>query len=425
MKILVISYYYPPFNCIGAIRVSKTTKYLKKSGHEVKVLTCSQQLLPDDLKVEMSSDDIIYTPWININKPLQAAVGGEKRVVSSGYSVGSGKKARLMKWGGNLYKICINFPDGQIGWVPFACKAGRKLVKQWRPDVIFASGLPISSLLVARFLSSKTDIPWVGELRDLWVDNSYRFMPYWRNLIEKKLEKFIFRQAKGIVTVSEPLAGVLRKKYDLPVKVITNGFDEDDFVETRKIEQKEKNLIIAYTGMIYEGRQDPSPLFVAVRMLREKYDVRVKVRFFGRYLQVIRDLAIRFNVEESVEINEPVTYEKSLLIQFNADILLLILGYGEGERGVFTGKFFEYIRSRRPILAVGGSDNVAANLICQRKAGFVSDAPEAITDQLLMWHQEKEKSGAIPESPESVFAGFSRQEQAEELDSFLVECLHS
>lgn len=423
MKILIISYYYPPFNCIGGIRVSKTSKYLKLFGHDVKVLTCSQQLLPEDLKIEIPSSDIIYTSWININKPIQVAIGGEKRIASQGYSVGKGLKGRIMKWGGNVYMVCMNFPDNQIGWVPFAYRAGQRLIGEWRPDLIFASGLPISSLMVARLLSSNNRIPWVGELRDLWVDNSYRFMPNWRTILEVKLEKYIFSNVKGLVTVSEPLAEVLTGKYNCPVTAITNGFDEDDFVGTKRQEIDKNYLSLAYTGMVYEGRQDPTSLFRAIQILRDDYDVHIKLYFYGRYLQLIRDLSVRFNLEWNVEVNDPITYEESLKIQRGADVLLLFLGYGEGERGVYTGKFFEYLRSRRPILAVGGSDNVASKVIFQRGAGFVLDDPARIITQLLKWYSEKKTTGKVADNDESVYVGFSRKEKIRELDCFLSDSL--
>lgn len=423
MKILVVSYYYPPFNCIGSLRVGKMTKYLRKNGHEVKVLTCVQQLLPNDLKVEICADDILYTSWVNVNKVLQVAVGGERSVISTGYSVGSGVKARLLKRAGNVYKTFVNFPDGQVGWVPFACVSGLKLLREWTPDVIYASGLPISSLLVARYLSSRTSIPWVGELRDLWVDNSYRFMPAWRNRIEKSLERFIFRKAKGIVTVSKPLARVLQEKYDLPIRVVTNGFDEEDYCLLPDNEMDAKRFVIVYTGMVYEGRQDPTPLFAAIQMLQEVHGIRVTVRFYGRYLQSIRGLAKRFDIEANVEVFDPVSYHESLLVQSRADVVLLILGKGDGEEGVFTGKFFEYLRSLRPILAVGGTENVAAEVIFKRGAGRVLDDSDAIAAQLLDWHTEKELNGKLVGNKRSVAVGFSREEQARILGSFLADCL--
>jgi hypothetical protein len=43
------------------------------------------------------------------------------------------------------------------------------------------------------------------------------------------------------------------------------------------------------------------------------------------------------------------------------DVLLLLLWNDPRERGVYTGKLFEYLGARRPILGIGPADNVAAD----------------------------------------------------------------
>ncbi len=422
MRILIISYFFPPFNCIGSIRIGKTAKYLMRLGNDVRIVTCKQQMLPENLPVEIPEDRIIYTSWFNLNRPLQLVLN-KKEIVNTGYSVPRSPFGNLLKILGQFYKTSINFPDAQAGWIPFAYTNATKLIKEWRPDLIFSSGLPISSLLAAALVSHRQHVPWIAELRDLWVGNPYRFMPGWRRLLEQRLEKKIFSRVWGLVTVSEPLASELHQKYSLPVSVITNGFDEDDFMQVSRAPSETSSLAIAYTGMVYEGRQHPEPLFKALKKLKEKFGININVNFYGRYLQLIEELAKSHGIEDLISVHGPIPYREAISIQAGSDILLLFLGYGEAERGVFTGKFFEYLRTTRPILAIGSSNNVAAHVITSRNAGFVSDNPDAIMHQLLKWHEEKEKRGVVPSSPDSVYAGFSRREQTEKLLEFFRQCL--
>jgi len=85
----------------------------------------------------------------------------------------------------------------------------------------------------------------------------------------------------------------------------------------------------------------------------------------------------------------------------------------------YTGKLFEYLGARRPILAIGPADNVAAALIRERQAGIVSSDPAEIAGQLSRWLEAKERGADIPDLPASVAAGLSREEQTRRLERFL------
>ena len=78
MKILFITYHFPPYNSVGAVRTSKTAKYLIEAGHEVKVLTCANQLLPSSLSLEIPKQNVEYASWFNINSPVAFILGGTK-----------------------------------------------------------------------------------------------------------------------------------------------------------------------------------------------------------------------------------------------------------------------------------------------------------------------------------------------------------
>lgn len=404
---------------MGAVRVGKTAKYLSKFGHEVRVVTARNQPLQPTLPLEIPRQNVIYAQWLNVNRPPEIALGGRGKVAARGYEP-KGILRGVLKKLGSLYKSLFNLPDGQVGWYPFALRAASRLIKKWRPDLIYASAMPFTSLLVARALSRRHRIPWVAELRDLWVDGHSYSHPSWRRKVEERLERRVLSSATGLVTVSEPWAETLRAKYSKPTAVVLNGFDPNNYPPHFEIPFRDGQTRIVYTGMIYEGKQDPTPLFHALRQLGRQAS-KVRVAFYGRYLEVIREIARRMGVEHLVEVNESVPYEDALRIQSEADILLLLLWNDPKGRGRYDGKLFEYIGARRPILAIGPTDNVAAELITERKAGVILDDPDRIANQLHHWVQQKEKSGAIPGLPKNVGVGLSREDQTKKLDSFLRE----
>ena len=67
MKILVVSWYMPPFNTMGALRVGKFCKFLDQMGHEVRVLSCADVPYEQSLPVEMPEDRIVRTGSLDVN----------------------------------------------------------------------------------------------------------------------------------------------------------------------------------------------------------------------------------------------------------------------------------------------------------------------------------------------------------------------
>ncbi|MCX7570122.1 glycosyltransferase [Tumebacillus sp. DT12] len=424
MRIMLVSYLFPPYNTIGAVRVGKTAKYLRRLGHEVRVLTARDLPLQGNLRIEVPPTTIRATKWRNVNAPVEWAMGGRGQVAAKGYAVGGGSswKSRLLRGLGRLYKTWLNVPDGQIGWYGQAVRAGSRWIKEWRPDVILASGAPFTSLLVARTLSKRHGVPFVAELRDLWTDNAQYGHPRWRRALESRLETWTLSQAAGLITVSEPLAQTLRAKYEKPVQVVLNGYDPEDLPSGARPPLREDGLDLIYTGMVYEGKQDPAPLFAALQAMGEEAK-RVRVSFYGRYLESVREQARRYGVERQVEIEQQVSYEEALRLQARADLLLLLQWNDPEERGVYTGKLFEYIGAGRPILAVGYGDNVAGDLIRERGAGVVLDDPQEIASQLRRWLWVKARRGEIPAMREEAALGLTREAQARETAAFLQRVL--
>lgn len=423
MRILIVSYYFPPYNIIASLRVGKTAKYLRRFGHEVRVVTARNLPYPADLPFEVPSEYVIATPWVNFSRPYTlntrlrrhrssvVVLFDKAPTVQMQYTIA----LRLL----NAYRSLVAFPDDAIGWFPFGWNEAQRLLERWRPDVIVASSGPPTSLLIASALHRRHGLPWVGELRDLWTDNHYYPYPMWRRVLETWLERRTLRTAAGLVTVSEPLARTLRLHYNLPTEVVLNGFDPSDYPPVQPT-CADPQLTIVYTGTIYRVNQRAAPLFAALQRLGSRA-ARVRVIIYSSSINgivAIRSEAQQYGVEHLLDIRNAVPYHEALAQQRAADVLLLLLWNDPRERGVYTGKLFEYLGARRPILGIGPADNVASDLICERRAGMVSADPTEIAGQLTRWLDAKE-CGGIPDLPASASAGLSREEQTRRLEAFL------
>jgi glycosyltransferase involved in cell wall biosynthesis len=416
VRILLIAFYFPPYNSAGGVRTGKLAKHWHRLGHDVRVISGSPQALPPTLPLEIPGDKVIYTSWLNVNRLPEMAMGGRERVAERGF----GGKGSMLGSLGKFYKGVFNFPDGQIGWYPFLMQAAGKLLTTWTPDFIYASGLPFTGLIAADRLSRRSGTPWFGELRDLWTDSHYYNWPPLRRSVERAVELRTLNSASGLVTVSEPLAESLRR-FGKPLAVIPNGFDPEDVPSGAGPCRTGGSLNLVYTGMIYPGHQDPSPLFRAMLQLRQRLSVRVQ--FFGRNNETAFAAAKQAGVADMVQMCPSIPYRDSLSMQRSADALLLLSWNDPANKGVYTGKLFEYFGARRPILAVGTCKDVATRLIEERNAGLATNDPAAIANWLEHLAAQKASLGGIPDLPDSTVRGLSRTEQFDQLDQFIAACL--
>ena len=417
MKLLLISPKFPPYNSNGARRAGKLAKFLLSQGHDVRVLSAQDLPLMTGLNLEMDPEKITSTPWLNVNFLPELLFGGKKKVARAGYKGGD---SNLKKWS-KIYRMIFHFPDDLIGWYPYAIKAGRIMIREWHPDLIFASGPPFSALLVAARLHTHSRIPWVAEFRDLWADNAYYEFPGVRRKLENLLEKKTLKHATSIITVSPPWTEWMHKKYDRPVETVLNGFDQSDFPPpTGKRDGSPADLTINYTGAVYLPQRDPSPLFAAMQLLGKEAEP-IHVHFFSRYFDHIQTLAEKYQVATLVTCHGLIPYRESLQQQVDADINLMLNCNDEDQFGVIPAKLYEYIGCRRPILAIDKGHGAAADIIRSRAAGVVMDNPTTIAAQLRVWLNEKKENGWITPIPVEAQKGLSRDEQFEILESILLK----
>ncbi len=413
MKVLLVTYLFPPYNAIGSIRTGKLARFLAQQGHEVRVLTADEQPLPKSLDVEIDPAAVIYTPWFNVNFLPELFFGGSKQVSSKGYSTKSSSLKKL----GLYYRVLLNLPDERIGWLPHAVLAGRKLLRSWMPDLIYASMPPATSLLVAARLSRISGTPWVAELRDPWADNANNDYPRWRLTIDNWIENATLHSATGLVTVSPPWGELLKARFHLPTAVVMNGYAPEDLPDPDAVEPAETDTLrLVYTGTYYPQLHDISPLFAALRQMGE-LGRKVRVVFYSRYIDAVQALAEQEGVGWAVEHHALVPYHQSLRIQQGADLLLYLI---PNQQGFIPAKLFEYLAARRPVLAVGPPDSQPGSLICERNAGLVSNAPDEIAPWLQAQIEAKARLGRLPALPASVVTGLSRDEQFARLEQFLL-----
>lgn len=416
MRVLLVSYYFPPYNTVGAVRPGKFAKYLLQNGHEVEVLCAFQPPFPEGMPLEVPDKVVHPVRGWSVNAPLHWLLGGRKRIAEAGFQavcVGRPVVRRLGQW----YKTLFHWPDAETGWAGAAVARGLDLLKAKPFDVVFVSAPPFSSLRVGARLAALGGIPWVADFRDLWSDNHAYGHPRWRLALDRRWETSLLKTASALTTVSHPLAAKL-KRHGLPTWVVRNGFDPDDFdsVLSADIPTNRDELLIAYTGNIYPGHHDVETFCEGLSTFAAS-GRRARVRVVGRNVAILTDAARRYGVLSLIDVSSTVPRAEALALQKAADVLLMFL-WGGGEDGIYTTKFFEYVGAERSILAIGASESDVGQWIRSADLGRTAKSASEVAEHLTNWYEHK-LSGGVRHVVSSSRNEFTRDKQFSELMSHL------
>lgn len=426
-KVLIISYYWPPAGGPGSQRVVKFAKYLPQFGWQPVILTVKNGEFPyidPSLEKDIPSDVKVYRtkswePFLFYKKltgrpalealPVGLLTHEKKNVVE-----------RLASW----IRANLFIPDARIGWIPFATKKGLQIIDEEKIDLIFSSSPPHSLQLIAKKLKERTGLAWVADFRDPWTDIRYyesMRRSRWASRKDFSLETEILQEADAIITVSASvLEGFKENAGDVDQKrffVLPNGYDESDFDSI--VSQGSSKFLIVHTGNLLE-HQNPTTLWLSLKNLIEKNIVprdRIQIKFFGRVHEKIL-LAARDSGLDAL-ISQTGFVEHSQIVQEmkDAHILLMVVPNMRNNRGIVTGKLFEYIGSGRPILIIGPPDSDAGKIISDFDNSIICDyadekrCMEFISRVFSYWMDNHR----VPESPPDLRAPYSRKHIARSL----------
>ena len=372
MRILLVSYYFPPAAGGGVQRVLKWAKYLPQFGVEVDVLT------PDDPGWIDSGGGLEVPPGTTVHRTRNRS---PRSLKPNEELLGTRGVRRLFKRAVLLPRRLL-VPDMHVGWALSAVPAGCRIVAERKIDLIVSTSPPETGHLVAARIARRTGVPWIADFRDSWLDLPHlrtdRALVRLKHAVNTRLARRLFARAQAATTVSEPLAADLRRRFpQLPVHVISNGVDLDDLEGLPIVrESGDGRFLMLYTGNFF-GRQSPATFLEALAaLLQRRPELRelVSMRFVGGLkpgdaARIDGDELLASCVERVAFLD----YRDVLAWQAAADLLFLYVAPGPGSAGVFTGKVFEYIAAGRPILALAPADNVAAQLVLEADAGEVVD----------------------------------------------------
>ena len=364
MKILYISYFYPPLGGPAALRNLKTVKYLQQCGAEIHLVTVDDieyAYYDDSLLALQTEASITRTPSLDPMALLKKALKGNRARSQAIYKQSPERLKLLIR---RLYPI-----DENIGWLPYLIKAGRKIIKEQNPDLIFVSCGPFSSALAAYRLSKESGLPLVVDYRDYWtLLSDYDLMgSRLKRAYSVAWEKRILKHASLVVCATKGIAEDLDRHFPFGIKersfVLYNGHDEADFGDLVESAPSSDEFSLCYFGNVY-ARRSLKYLYQAVLELEREVltPANLKIKLYGSFNREVYEEIEHSGIGEMISVLPMLSHHDALQEMQKADALILLIN-SSSPKGTLTSKVFEYIRIGRPILALVPHHGEAADLL--------------------------------------------------------------
>lgn len=435
-KILIVCNHFAPDNTIAAVRVTKMAKYLKENGFEVIVFA--------EQKTETIEDEILKSDAQGIKVIRIDNSNRVKRFICTYKKMIDPIKKK--KYDDLDNRMKINRKTGKYEFYPFETAhpmiggldylvellrqydlyrmAKQELNKSGTIDFIFTSYGDFFGLFVGKYLHKKNkDVPWLFDIRDAIC--RYKFTPQYVRWIAKLHENYIWREANCITAVSKGICRHVPKKYRKKVHCVTNGYDKQDREGIIIDKKKNSKMRFVYTGAMYGGIRNLSPLFGNISRLMKEGKIKsnnIEFDFAGKEsaFEIFKSQAEKYNLDDYCIYFGKITRKEALKIQMEADILLVSsFDYQTDIGGVITGKALEYMSANKPIIAIINGDiehSELADIIRNANLGFAYEESHHKSDNiglyqyLLTKYQEYEEKGELNHNPnEQILSKFDYQ----------------
>ncbi len=436
-KILIVSYYFPPYGGGGIIRIHNFVKYLPEFGFLPEVITLKEEyyekvyFIPELLKEYSKKVKVVRTNSIEPKRGrLKDKIYGLKEKTFWDRLFLSFIKKTLNK---------MLIPDRTILWLPYALFKARNILRNDAVDLIFSTSPPFSSNIIAFLLHKLTGKPFIVDYRDDWVGNKFYSSPnrHLRFLLEKRLEYYLIKCAAKVITSTYESIYLFRKKYpqidESKYQYIPNGYDPEYFEKSHlrnffNLSTKSQQKInFVYTGSLTIKR-DPCFFLQAVKeILTENPNLNntIRVSFIGFTHYSHKNLIKNLHLDDVVSFNEGISpREIAKFLQEKTDVCLLFQRETEGGKTAIPGKLYEYFASRKPILCM--DDNGATTALLKKLGSNLNTNYEDIEKikylikTIINKYQEIKKNYIWNND---FLANFNRKKQTEKLVELFSEVL--
>ena len=386
-NVLILSTYYPPANFIAGRRAYGLTKYLPEFGWKPYVITIKW--------TENTVDSM------GIDHMIELTMKKHENIIRVPYQHNRTYPFfnKLWRW-----RRTLLFPQtAPYDYYKNTMQLFPAILRERNISAVWATFPPAATHLIANKLWNKYNIPWIADFRDFW-DQKYISTAYGLFRLRLFMPKLI-NNCSELTTVSPALVNKLKKITNKNVSCIYNGYDPDEYAALIP-HKNHKIFTLVYTGRLIMPDRSPVPVFKAINLLLDTGKISredFRISFFGNNRILLETLLGNGSVRGVCEIHDPIPHSEISAVQKNSTVLLHLSH--PNEQGIMTGKIFEYLSARRPILSVPGDKDCVEKLLKETAAGCCCGNIVDIAEQIKKWYKEWKQSGNV------AYAGIDSQIQ--------------
>jgi glycosyltransferase involved in cell wall biosynthesis len=413
MRLLLVTFYFPPAGGAGVPRPLKLAEQLAELGVDVHVLA------PDDPRWLHEDREIEIPRSITVHRAHYIGPRGRRPSEELHGKRGLDRFRRQLA----LTPRRLLLPDENVSWVATALPQAIKIIRREQIDIVLTTSPPGSVHLIGYLAKRLAGPYWVADLRDSMLAKADRNLE--RRLVRLKeqssawVARLVARRADAIVTVTRTIAAEAQRLGARgPVVTIPNGCDFGDFEDL--IHHPGDRFRVTHTGSFF-GARTAQPFLEALA----GSDPAVVARFVGDFRRADWERAGQQGLEGRVELVGYVSRRRSMEFQRDSEALLLLLpDMGERNKDVPSAKLYEYLAAGRPILALVPPDGTAADIVRATGTGIVAPPEDAAAiraalDELV--RQWRANPQVWPELSEEWKERLSRAARARELHAVLAD----
>ena len=363
-RVLMIAFHFPPMRGSSGIqRTLKFARYLPQFGWQPLILSAHPRAYASTGQDQMAE--------IAPDMPVARAFALDT--------------SRHLSFKGK-YLGPMALPDRWSSWWLGAVPAGLRLMRKYRPQVIWSTYPIATAHLIGYTLHRLTGIPWIADFRDPMTDEGYPPNPVVRRAYHWIERKTLAHCTQAVFSTPGTIRDHMARFPEIPVsrfKLIENGYDEENFAAAASGAAATvpppapggRPLLLVHSGIIYPSERDPGPFFEAIGGLLKQgligpatLQIFLRATAHDSYLQPMID---QHGIGAIVHLAPPVSYREALAEMLHADGLLILQAANCNSQ--IPAKLYEYLRAQRPILALtDAAGDTAASL---REAGVDTIAP--------------------------------------------------
>jgi hypothetical protein len=382
MHIILVSYHYPPDPAVGSLRACNVARTFADRGHRVTVVSL------DDPALATSGSQDPYIEVVRVRtrpslRDMALAVRRRTRRGSTAAGQGGGAAdaytpAQSSRWRRYLYAL-MWLPDDKIGFVlPAVATALRIARSSDTTCVLYTTSPPHSTHLVGLLVRAVAGLPWISEYRDPWTDcgKGAHVRTRFTDWLESRMEAACLARADAIVAVTRASGDAFRRKAaqlskNLRIHVARNGVPS---MEPPSEVLPPPPIRLTHVGTLYGGR-DPEPFFKALSwvILRDSWtpgDLCVEFVGDGSHHKgrALTDIAARYGLADFLVVSPSVPHDEALMRMKRSHLLLLL---AQQQPLQVPNKLYEYVATRRPILAFADAHGETAAMLKELGGHYV------------------------------------------------------